>query len=72
MTIGKIVDIGLPLPVWARAVEIDGFIIIEDWDDYPIGGFPIELLPLSERGIKCIKEIIEKIENELFSKIFGY
>lgn len=39
----EMVDIGISLPCWASAIEIDGFIIIRDWMGIPLSCFSKEL-----------------------------
>lgn len=67
----EMVDIGICLPCWASAIEIDGFIIIRDWMGIPLSCFSKELLPLSEEAKNAINENLKK-EEEIFARLFGY
>lgn len=65
------IDIGISLPVWARAVEVDGFVIIQNWEGRVICLLPRTLLPLSEKLREELEKKIEE-ERELFRALFGY
>lgn len=63
--------INLPIPIWARIIELEDFILIKNWYGGCIFCVPRELLPLSENGKETINEILKR-EEEIFLKIFGY
>lgn len=68
----KPIDIGIVLPTFLRALEVDDlFILVENWEGVPLFIFPKEIFPLEADIQQMIQEKIEK-EQEVFLRIFSY